>query len=401
MRRHNRVAGAVSVAFVLMLVTGCGTANQATRPAPPATGHRQASASASAPAIVSTPPSLPAFETAGASFIDPNVGWVLGRTGCADCAGLLMTRDGGNHWTRLPSPPAPIGYDTQSPRAVTDVAFADARNGFLYGPAMLTTHDGGRSWTRVSLPPVQSFAMGAGFAYAVTQPSIDAPYSLWRTAIGSGRWTRLQLPAAAGAPVTWNGSDVLAVYAEGATVVLLRRGFTGPMTEPGLQGQLWLRSDGMNWQSRTVPCAVPAGGGAAVLSIARAHPDAWLLDCYNNEQSSQQQNTQHHLFGTTDGGLTWVRLPDPAVHDAPVLLADNGSGHAFLAEVGAVDEMRATFDGGMHWQTILVSGGDFYGWADLTFLNADTGFVVGATHYSPEHLYRTDNGGRTWRILRV
>jgi photosystem II stability/assembly factor-like uncharacterized protein len=58
-----------------------------------------------------------------------------------------------------------------------------------------------------------------------------------------------------------------------------------------------------------------------------------------------------------------------------------------------------TFDGGRHWHTVLRDGGSFYGWADLRFVNTDTGFVVGPTHYSREHLYRTDNGGRSWRVV--
>jgi len=33
-------------------------------------------------------------------------------------------------------------------------------------------------------------------------------------------------------------------------------------------------------------------------------------------------------------------------------------------------------------------------------VTAETGFVVGPTHYWPEHLYRTDDGGRTWRLLQ-
>ena len=317
-----------------------------------------------------------------------------------------MTSDGGNHWTALPPPPAPDGYDTQSPAAVTNVAFADDANGFLYGPAMLVTHDGGRSWTREPLPPVptfgagaHSFAIGAGDAYAVTQPGENAPYTLWRTTVGTGRWTRVRLPDGATTPVSWNGT--LSVYAEGATTVLLRPGFTGPGGEPGQTGQLWLGSDGANWQSRRVPCEPPAGGGAAVLSVALGHQDAWLLDCFDNEQSQQEQNTQHHLFGTTDGGLTWTRLPDPASHDMPVLLADNGSGHAVLAAEGPADELRATFDGGRHWQTVLAPGGDFAAYADLTFLTAETGFVVVAASSVPERLYRTDDGGRTWRSLRI
>ena len=144
----------------------------------------------------------------------------------------------------------------------------------------------------------------------------------------------------------------------------------------------------------------PSGGGAAVLSIALGHPDAWLVDCFNNEQSSQEQNTQHHLYGTADGGLSWVRLPDPTAHNEPVLLADNGSGHAFLAtQGGGGDALVGTLDYGRHRHLVLRDGGSFSGWAGLSFVTAETGFVVGPAYHSPQHLYRTDDGGRTWRVL--
>lgn len=50
---------------------------------------------------------------------------------------------------------------------------------------------------------------------------------------------------------------------------------------------------------------------------------------------------------------------------------------------------------------VLRSGGSFGGWADLGFVSVSVGFVVGPTHYAPEHLYRTQDGGRTWRVVRV
>ena len=37
----------------------------------------------------------------------------------------------------------------------------------------------------------------------------------------------------------------------------------------------------------------------------------------------------------------------------------------------------------------------------LRFLTLTTGFVVGPTHYATEHVYRTDDAGRTWRILSI
>jgi photosystem II stability/assembly factor-like uncharacterized protein len=280
---------------------------------------------------------------------------------------------------------------------VTDVAFAGDANGFLYGPGLLATHNGGRSWARQPLPPVQAVRVGAGYAYALTR--YDGSAGLWRTAIGASRWAQLPVPPGAGRPVSSGYGSQL--YAEGSTLVLLRSGFTGPAVTPGQVGQLWVSNDsGTAWQARLVPCEPPEGG-AAVLSIALGHPDAWLLDCFNNEQSSQEQNTQHHLYGTTDAGLSWARLPDPTRHNMPGLLADNGSGHAFLATEGPVDTLVGTLDGGRRWHTVLRDGGSFFGWAGLRFVNTDTGFVVGPTHYSPEHLYRTDNGGRTWRVLHL
>jgi photosystem II stability/assembly factor-like uncharacterized protein len=156
---------------------------------------------------------------------------------------------------------------------------------------------------------------------------------------------------------------------------------------------------GSRWVKRPVPCA-PADGGAALVSIALDHPKAWLLDCYDNEQSSQAQETQHHLYGSANAGASWVRLGDPSHNGVPALLADNGSGHAFLTtESGAGDRLVGTFDGARNWSTLFASGGAFFGWADLQFVSASTGFVVGPTHYAPEHLYRTDDGGRTWHVL--
>jgi photosystem II stability/assembly factor-like uncharacterized protein len=148
-----------------------------------------------------------------------------------------------------------------------------------------------------------------------------------------------------------------------------------------------------------VPCTA-ADGGASVVGIALAHPTTWLLDCFDNMQSSQAQQTQHHLYASTDAGVSWVRLADPSHTGGPDLLVDNGAGHAFLTtESGAGDRLAASFDGGHHWSALLTSGGFFEGWADLEFVSPSTGFVVGPTHGAGEHLYRTEDGGRTWHIL--
>jgi photosystem II stability/assembly factor-like uncharacterized protein len=184
------------------------------------------------------------------------------------------------------------------------------------------------------------------------------------------------------------------------SLVLLAPGEAGP--EPTFLGRLWLSQNaGRSWVEKSIPCT-KADGGASIASTATAHPSAWLVDCYDGEQSSQAQNTLHHLFGTSDAGLHWTRLSDPATHGVPVELADNGAGSAVLATEGGLgDVLRASTDGARHWSTTVKSGGSFFGWAGLRFISPSTAYVVGPTHNAPSHLYQTTDAGRTWTAVEV
>lgn len=313
---------------------------------------------------------------------------MLKWNGCDSCAALAETHNGGLTWSALPPLAVPMGFAHSTPASVTDLYFAGRENGFLFGPGLEVTHDGGQTWQSGSLPEVTEVTGATGYVYAVAESSTgpDATWSLWRSSVGSDSWTPLALPSTAGP---------LQLSVEGSTLVLLQHGFNGPGVSPTQVGKLWESTDsGSTWVNRPVPCT-PPDGGAAVASIALGHPDAWLLDCFDDEQSSQALYTQHHLYGTADAGQTWVRLGDPSQIGDPVSLADNGSGDAVLTTgSGAGDFLTATNDGGVHWGTRFGSGGSFYGWADLHFVSASTGFVVAA-----ENLFRTNDGGRTWQVV--
>ena len=384
---RNRLLGGACLFVFALLASGVGASARITSPVGGVGGSIKAAV----------------FEPAAASFISPSKGWVLARGGCVACANLRVTTDGGRHWAALPSPRVPLWYYKARSGAVRDVTFADPANGFLFAPALLATHDGGKSWRRQSLPPVWQLSVGAGYAFALTRIGTDGRVALWRTAIGQDRWSRLRLPARA---ASLSSSSVYSVglAVEGAAVVLLQPGFAGPsVARPrDMVGRLWASSDsGMSWRVRVVPCTT-ADGGAALFAIALRHPHKWLIDCFDNKQSSQAQNTQHHLYRSADAGESWRRVSDPTRHNDPALLADNGAGHALLATVGGGgDTLVGSFDGGRRWRPLLRSGGGFFGWADLRFLTPQIGFVVGPTHYAPEHLYRTDDGGRNWHILPV
>jgi len=379
------VRGWAVIAVGALTLAACSPAHESTT-----RSSRPTSSSSSPPLPSSTTTSGPTpFDATGASFIGAEQGWVFGSVGCDTCASLKETTDGGSTWTDLPAPAAPVSG--QAPDAMSDISFVDPDNGFLFGPGLEMTHDGGHTWTRAALPPVMEVAGGDGNAYALAQPP-GGSASVWRSTTGSNTWSPVPLPPMNG-PL-----QGIQLAVQGKVLLLLDKGVTGPVRASDEVGGLWMSDDaGSEWVDRRVPCT-PEDGGAAVISIAYGHSDAWLIDCFDNEQSSQEQQTQHHLYGSADAGVDWVRLADPTETGFPVLLADNGSGHAFLTtESGGQDRFDATFDGGRTW-TVLFSRLGFSGWADLQFVDASTGFVVGKGYVSAG-LYRTDDRGRTWRAL--
>lgn len=362
---------------------------------PTGTTLQQPSTTTGATTTSTTSPT--SFQPMGSSFINPEQGWVLGSVGCQSCVGLQVTTDGGSTWAALPALSVPLNVNNPPPNAVTDIYVADRLNGFLFGPGLEITHDGGETWTAAALPPVMEVTGGDGYAFALAEDSSGGVASLWRTTDGSNTWSPLPVPPSSAMP---QGSQLII---EGSTLLLLYEGFHGQDETPAQVGALWDSTDGgSQWVPRTVPC-MPGDGGAAVVSIAHGHPDAWLVDCFDNEQSSQAQETQHHLYGSANAGRNWVRLADPSTTRDPALLADNGFGHAFLrTDAGGQDWLMATFDDARSWTRLFATVG-FTGWADLQFVDASTGFVVAPSngYANTDHVYRTDDGGRTWRVLRL
>jgi len=279
---------------------------------------------------------------------------------------------------------------------VSDIAFADSADGYAFGPGLFATADGGRSWSDQQVANVSSVTIAGNYAYALTGFNETLPQRLYRSPIGRSDWKLV------GLPVTTNDGQGLQIVDAGTDLVLLQSGLSNAGINAADVGHLWISPDqGQHWQPQGVPCTV-ADGGATVLSVALGHPDAWLMLCFDNEQSQQEQDTLQHLYGSANAGRTWVRLADPPQHNAPALLADNGSGHAFLAtEGGAGDTLSSTLDGARTWTVAIRDGGSFSGWADLGFVTSSIGFVVGPSPYAPAHLYKTTDGGQTWHELAV
>ena len=406
-RRQTRVNRMAAVAAVVVLCAAAGTAgllaSNDTGQQPP---HPAPAVSPTAAPPSSAPPTQPVqagedFGPTAVSFVSADHGWALSPGGCPGCGDLDVTTDAGQHWSSV-ARSLPMPGDAQGLLGgEIGLYFADGDHGYLFtrgrcrSDCVLATADGGHTWQPQPLPALsqlvssdETTAGGSSASlYALDVRGGRHHWELYRSTPGSHDWFRLQLPALEIAPL---------LAAQGDTVALLEPGTFGK--DPG---RLWVSVDrGAHWTVRRIPCT-SVNQDAAAFSLALGHPAAMLLDCFNGEQSQQAQFTEHHIFGSADGGRSWTRLGNAPPTGDPIVFADNGAGHAFLGiESGGGNLLSTSLDGGLHWhKSISDPASDFYGWSGPRFISPSTGFIFGPTHYVPEQLYRTLDAGRTWKAL--
>src|SRR5450756_1465222 len=119
--------------------------------------------------------SLLGLSPASVTFVSPDDGWVLGTGTCssAPCAAIARTADGGRTWAKVSAPHASIvpGGGQGAP-GISGLRFADARNGWAFGPDLWATHDGGATWARLTIPGLPADA--AIFALASAHGTVHA-----------------------------------------------------------------------------------------------------------------------------------------------------------------------------------------------------------------------------------
>ena len=121
------------------------------------------------------------------------------------------------------------------------------------------------------------------------------------------------------------------------------------------------------------------------------------------------------LFGTTDGGRTWVRLADPgrgAGYDT-LGIADGGDGHVGISTVSAGGgALLVTNDFGNSWtESINISSGDGAPFTDLSYLSPSQAIAVYGPAQAPAmagrpllgvgSVYETLDGGLTWTKMSL
>jgi photosystem II stability/assembly factor-like uncharacterized protein len=328
------------------------------------------------------------------SFVDAQHGWVVALPSTQGAAANLdVTTDGGRTWSVVGTLPAASGWG---------LAFATPTDGYARIEAvtdtLLVTHDGGRSFTPSPLPgPPLALLPGVTEDIAVAgvcDGKGSCNDNLYGSTDRGRRWAHR---------ATFNNvPDVTGLVRDRGALVLLT-GDTSPGTHP--HAQLFASTDnGATWSTSSSPCgdglysalaSGPTGlwvecaslqtGGYSLKQIYRSSDrKTWQLVADNTKDQSQPQNPPIP-FGGEYGVLA---------------VADDA--HAALGT--SRGNVVVTADGGANWTAApgLPTDAELFV-STVQFADAQHGWAsIEVTTDSPNNgVYRTDDGGRTWTLVRI
>jgi len=288
------------------------------------------------------------FQPQSFSAISESDWWLLGHAPCGRraCTAIVHTTDGGLRFTRVAAPPT---------RAVSELRFANARDGYAYGPMLYTTTDGGRSWSADRLFGANELAAADGYVYAVT--SNGGPGRLMRTAVGSDHW---QPVGGFGRAYQRGQATPSGLWVQGPTVLVTvgNRLFVSPAPLAPFRAV----------------AGVPKGVGNCAYDAVSAPAAIWAV-CSTGMAPDL-------ILRSTDGGQRFVAARQ--VPDGPIDAFAAAS--ASVAVASGQGPLYLTSDGGSSWSPVRAP---VAAWSYLGFTDASHGFALG--------LFGSD-GRQVWRL---
>jgi photosystem II stability/assembly factor-like uncharacterized protein len=325
---------------------------------------------------------------AGLHFVDANTGYAVGAGGT-----FLKTIDGGATWT-----PLAIGTGTP-PLDFIGVRCADAANCMAVtarGDQVIRTSDGGASFTSVS--PSTDAVFAAAFVSGTRAVAVGIGGVTVVSDDGGSTWSPVggRLPGNFSGLRAFSSSTAFAFGPNGALARTVNGGqawtnvgvstpnevrdVSFPSADVGFaldsRGQL-LRTDnsGASWS------ILNTGTSAAPQAVHAFTADTILLA------------GPRGLRRSTNGGAEFAPVRDRLVARARVNRLDEAAGAIFAWQRGGKPIAFST-NGGVRWQRIrrlpTRSGAQQYDW-----ISRRVGFAVAANGT----VYRTGNGGRSWSAL--
>lgn len=362
------------------------------------------------------------FQPTSVTFISQNDGAVIGQAGhpghCAinpyDCTSLAGTSDYGTTWYGVS---APVTGAPDGSSGVSQLRFLDARNGWAFGPDLYVTHDGGAHWdheptggmrvTGLETAGARAFAIfasctGTGPGYAARCTSV----SLYSSAADGHVWQPVPGPAASlsapgtGAGQTASASLVLVGGPAGGTGYLLAP--SGEVLSGPLTGGAWTVAS-PPVVTQHVPCrpGAPGPGGQPAGTLLAANANLLVLVC--TSATSPARDTQAKLIvESSDGGARWTPVGDGPATGIVTSLAIQAQDKLLVLATDA--GLYRSGDGGRTWRQAEPSPGGAAagkpGFSYVGMTSLDNGVALPADARLHEVFITTD-GGRTWQSHMV
>jgi hypothetical protein len=332
------------------------------------------------------------FEPGSVSFVSASQGFVLGTSPCTSqpCTTLLTTANGSKAWAATAPPPAPFASaSSTSSASVSQVLFANASDGWVYGPTLWATYNGAESWARVKLGgPVYLLATSAQEVYAVVGNCSPSAHNcptptlkLERAAVGSAAWHTVQ-----------------GVSGYGTTAVLTANGANAWVSFPPKSVgavMIWRSSNSSStWQRLPNPCYQPSQA-TDLAGMASPGGDLLFELCAGNPGAGQEGKS---LWASTNGGKNGHVVSQLPLGGLALSIAAPSSRDIVVTAVSGASFVYRSTNGGSTWatHTFADGGAGFYDFAFVTpsFGNTVEGSPVDGPN--DDRLLETSDGGATW-----
>jgi hypothetical protein len=338
------------------------------------------------------------FEPGSVSFISASQGFVLGTSPCTTgpCPAIVVTTaNGSKTWAAAEAPPEPFASaSSPSSASVSQILFANASDGWVYGPTLWATYDGAQRWARVELGgPVYFLATSAREVYAVVGNCSPSAHNcptptlrLERAAVGSTAWHTV--PGVSG----YGTTALLTANSANAWVSFPPKSTGGVM--------IWGSSDsGNTWQPLPNPCYQPSQA-TDLEGMASPGGNHLFELCAGNPGAGQEGKT---LWASTNAGRSGHVVSQLPLGGLALGMVAPKSNDVLVTAVSGASFVYRSTNGGTTWATHAFTdgGAGLYNFAFATPSFGDT--VEGSPLDGPtdDKLLETFDDGATWSPVHI